>query len=676
MHPDRDQAPLSRRASGDTAVFDSRLLDLLKVVTVLLLCGWCYAPANSGTWLWDDDQSVTQNPVAKGPYSVTKIWLKPLGEALQGMTRGALHALGLGDEPPPPAPVQFGEADYWPLTATGFWLEWHAFGDNPLGYHLVNVALHAIGALLVWRLMVVMGLPGGWFAALLFAVHPLCVETVTWVSELKNVLSLPLMLLAAIHFVRADQWIEADKPGGGTRDYWLALFWFVMAMFAKTSIVMLPPALLLHAWWKRGRIGIADIMRSAPFFAVSLAFGLLTIYFQHGRAIGTETIPVGGFWSRLATASMALPFYLGKVFVPLNLLPIYPRWEVEPPKLVQFLPLPVMAGLAAWCWANRATWGRHVLFALGFFTLMLLPVLGFITISYMRITWVADHFVYMPMIGPLILAAATVATWAACLEPRVRTAALGVAALTVATLAIGSFRYSFAWADEEPMWTYTLSRNPNAWQAHSRLGARKYSQGKVDEAFFHFSESVRLRPDLAETHNNYGNTLAAKGRIDEALEQFSKAAELQPQLPVFQNNLAMTCMQSGRIEQAKEVFRKMLEQWPKDHTLHNNYAFALHRSGDRIGAIKSLQQALALAPNYEDAKKNLAVIREELAKQQSPVNPAPAAGTEAERPLTEPVSAEAPAVGSPTMASPSLPSPTMAPVIPGAGARPGLPLPR
>jgi len=694
-------------------VIDRWLLPLLKVLAVVLLCGWCYSPATKGTWLWDDDQGVTQNPIAQGPFSFRKIWVSPVGDAFRAMTTQALHWLGYGPPPPPPAPVAFGEADYWPLTQTGFWAEWHLFGPDSAGYHVVNTALHAIGALLLWRLMTVMRLPGGWFAALLFAVHPLAVESVTWVSELKNVLSLPFMLLAAIHFVRADDRVTgADgataRPGWWV-DYAISLVCFLMAMFAKTSVVMLPPTLLLYVWWKRNWIGLADLVRTAPYFLISLVYGLITIYFQHGRAIGTETILVGGFWSRLAMVSLAVPFYLGKVFLPYGLMPIYPRWEIDVPKLSHFLPLPVLAGLAAWCWVNRQTWGRHVLFAIGFFVLMLLPILGFITISYMRITWVADHFVYAPMIGPLMLAAAAAAAWAQRLEPRDRLVAAGGATALVGILAIGSFRYSFAWSDEEPMWTYTLLRHAvpcrqadcteprvngwwgsrgtrhyhpcrlthcGCWQANSRLGAQKYSQGKVDEAFFHFSESVRLRPDLAETHNNYGNTLAAKGRIDEALEQFSKAAELQPQLPVFQNNLAMTCMQSGRIEQAKEVFRKMLEQWPKDHTLHNNYAFALHRSGDRIGAIKSLQQALALAPNYEDAKKNLAVIREELAKQQSPVNPAPAAGTEAERPLTAPVSAEAPAVGSPTMAPPSLPSPTMAPVIPGAGARPGLPLPR
>lgn len=668
----------SAGSAGTRLVEDALLLRLLKVATVVLLCGWCYSPATSGTWLWDDDQAITQNPVAQGPFSVMKIWVNPVADAIGAARRQLLHAVGLGPPPPPPTPAAFGEADYWPLTATGFWIEWHLFKMNSAGYHVVNVALHAAGALLLWRLMNVMRLPGGWFAALLFACHPLSVETVTWISELKNVLSLPLMLLAAIHFVRADDLIAdariaaTGSPAAGRRDYWLALFFFAMSMFAKTSVVMLPPVLLLYVWWKRGTIGLADVVRTAPFFLMSLLFGLITIYFQHGRAIGTETIPVGGFLSRLATASLALPFYLGKVIAPIGLLPIYPRWEVDPPKLHQFLPIPLMGAAAAWCWVNRGTWGRHVLFALGFFVLMLLPVLGFITISYMRITWVADHFVYMPMIGPLMLFASAATVRAAHLAPQGRLAALAGALLLIATLAVGSFRYSFAWADEDPMWTYTLSRNPNAWQAHSRLGARKYSQGKIDEAFFHFSESVRLRPDLAETHNNYGNTLAAKGRIDEALEQFREAARLQPDIPVFRNNLAMTCMQSGRIDEARDVFRGMLEKWPRDPTLHNNYAFALHRGGDAAGAIASLQRALSLRPDYEDAKKNLASIREELAKKQSPVD---AAGVNAKR------DAEAAASGvegsrppSPTMAPPS---PTLGPpTLPGAGLSPVVPLPR
>ncbi|MBM3954292.1 MAG: tetratricopeptide repeat protein [Planctomycetes bacterium] len=671
--------PLRSAAPSGDAVIDRWLMPVLKVLAVVLLCGWCYSPATKGTWLWDDDQAVTQNPITQGPFSFRKIWVSPVGDAFEAMTAQGLHWLGYGPPPPPPAPCAFGETDYWPLTQTGFWMQWHLFGPDSAGYHVVNTALHAIGALMLWRLMTVMRLPGGWFAALLFAVHPLAVESVTWVSELKNVLSLPFMLLAAIHFVRADDRVTgadgATARLGWWVDYAISLVCFLMAMFAKTSVVMLPPTLLLYVWWKRNWIGLADLVRTAPYFLISLVYGLITIYFQHGRAIGAETILVGGFWSRLAMASLAVPFYLGKVFLPYGLMPIYPRWEIDVPKLWHFLPLPVFAGLAAWCWVNRQTWGRHVLFAIGFFVLMLLPILGFITISYMRITWVADHFVYAPMIGPLMLAAAAATAWAHQLEPRERLAAAGGAAALVGILAIGSFRYSFVWSDEEPMWTYTLLRHAvpcrlthcGCWQANSRLGARKYSQGKLDEAFFHFSESKRLRPDLAETHNNYGNALASKGRIDEALAEFRKAADIQPQIIVFQNNLAMTCMQSGRVDEAKQVFAKMLQQWPDDPTLYNNYAFALHRSGDAKGAIASLQRALSIKPDYEEAKKNLATIREELAKTQSAVGlPIPAARPEAGAPP-----AERPAKGGPVSPTMAPPSPTLGPPpLPGATSLP------
>jgi tetratricopeptide (TPR) repeat protein len=205
------------------------------------------------------------------------------------------------------------------------------------------------------------------------------------------------------------------------------------------------------------------------------------------------------------------------------------------------------------------------------------------------------------------------------------------------------------------------------WQANSRLGARKYSQGKLDEAFFHFSESTRLRPDLAETHNNYGNALASKGRIDEALAEFRKAAQMQPQIIVFQNNLAMTCMQSGQVEEAKQVFAKMLAQWPQDPALHNNYAFALHRTGDARGAIASLQRALSIKPDYEEAQKNLATIREELAKTQSAVGlPLPAARPEAGAPA-----AERPAQGGPVSPTMAPPSPTLGPPpLPGVTSLP------
>jgi hypothetical protein len=190
----------------------------------------------------------------------------------------------------------------------------------------------------------------------------------------------------------------------------------------SASVVAMPVVLLLYIWWKRGKVTVRDLVRAVPFFLISIVLGLVTIYYQHGRAIGQETIivppyfanglpSIKGILSRLAVAGMSTLFYLSMIFWPLNLLPIYTRWEIDPPKVWQLLPIPVILGAAWWLWQNRTTWGRNVIFGLGFFVLMVAPVLGFITISYMRITWAADHFIYLPMIGLIALIAAAVAAW-------------------------------------------------------------------------------------------------------------------------------------------------------------------------------------------------------------------------------------------------------------------------
>ncbi|RLS35581.1 MAG: hypothetical protein DWH79_01345, partial [Planctomycetota bacterium] len=208
-----------------------------------------YLACVHGDWVWDDYPLIALNPVVQGPYSFLAWWFSP-------------------DAP-----------DYFPLTTTMLWLEWHAFGNATTGYHVVSMLLHAAASILLWRLLAVMRIPGAWLAGLLFAVHPLCVESVAWISELKNTLTQPLFLLAAIHWVRADEQAETDQAfTAGATQWALALFCFLMAMFAKTSVVMFPVVILLHAWWKRGAVSFRDILRAAPFFLVSLLLGLVTIW--------------------------------------------------------------------------------------------------------------------------------------------------------------------------------------------------------------------------------------------------------------------------------------------------------------------------------------------------------------------------------------------------------------
>ena len=636
--------------------------DMLLKVAVIVLAVFCiyspvYHPFFPADWLWDDDQLLTANATVQSttPEALAKLWFNPDG------------------------------ADYFPLSYTALWLQWPLFKTWPTGYHLTTILLHLAGSLLFWRLLTVMKLPGAWLAALLFAVHPLCVESVAWVSELKNTLSLPLFLLSAITFVKFDDAAEADPARW--RMYGFSILFFLLSMLAKTSVVAMPMVLLLYAWWKRGRVTLRDLQRAAPFFAISIVLGIVTIYYQHGRAIGQETIivppyfenglpSIRGLLSRVAIAGMSVVFYLWKIVWPSTLLPIYTRWEIDPPKAWQLLPVPLLAAAGWWFWQHRSTWGRHAIFALGFFLLMVAPVLGFITISYMRITWAADHFVYLPMIGLLALIAAAVATWYGRLPTAERPLAAAGATLVLAACTWMSFTYAGAWVNEDALWTHTLKHNENAWQAHNRLGARKFARGHVDDvnpptrienrgALHHFTRSTALRPDLGETHNNLGTALSAKGRMAEAIEQFKEACRVTPHVPAIHINLANALAAAGRFAEAEMKYAEMIAGMEKRHAdavaatgnpnlpvdpglapLLNNYAVTLFKQEKKDEAIDAFRRALAINPGLKDAREGLAVATGEKPMPQppsgQPANAPPAAAPPLPLPMSLP---ESPTLG-------------------------------
>jgi hypothetical protein len=371
------------------------------IPAALIVLAGClvYWPSIRGGWIWDDAEEVAQNPVLRDSDGLEKIWFAPAG------------------------------TDYFPLKTTVQWLEWRAWGDDPAGYHAVGIALHLLSAFLFWRLLRRLGLRWAWAGGLLFAVHPLAVESVAWIAELKNTLSLPFLLLAMLAYVEfSDRSDGAIQPGAATRTqgrdgrparplsapgsagarpyYLLSLVLFLLAMLSKSSVVMFPVVILLYCWWKRGRIGRADLAGAAPFFAVSLGLGFVTVWFQHHRAIVAGHRLAGSLLSRLAGAGLSLGFYLGKCLWPTGLLPIYPRWEIDPVTPLDFAPWLAMAAIFACLWSRRDAWGRHAIFGLGFFAVNLLPVTGLVAMSYLRISRVADHFAYVPLLGILGLAVA------------------------------------------------------------------------------------------------------------------------------------------------------------------------------------------------------------------------------------------------------------------------------
>ena len=547
---------------------------LLRAAAIAAAVAFVYAPVFHGQWLWDDDVEVTENLALRTWSGLWRIWYLP------------------------------NSPDFFPLKTSLQWAQWHLWHDQVLGYHLTNVGLHLLGACLLWHLLGKLGVKFAWLGGLIFAVHPIAVESVAWISELKNVMSLPLLLIAAIFFLRER--------------LFASLLFFVAAMLCKSSVVMFPVALLLYAWWKRGRVGWPEVRASLPFFAVSCSLGLVTLWFQAHRAIAGEVILTGGALPRVAAAGMTAMFYLWKCVLPVGMMPIYPRWQVTPPSLWQFWPWGVLiVGVLLWVKrgagrvrlrAGGATARRALLLdseaarvwvvGLGFFLINLVPVLGFVPMSFLRLSWVSDHFAYLPLVGLVGLAAAGLG-WVR------RPMAWALVFAVIAALMLESRSYAARFVDSETLWTYNLERNPAAPAANNNLGNALLRRGRISEAATQYEEALRLQPDFAEVHNNLANIDSQNGRAREALFHYYEALRLNPSYSQARNGLGNLLAQMGQTGPAIEQFKLALEESPWNVGAHNNYANTLMSLGQYAEAEAHLREALRIEPGFADAHSNL-----------------------------------------------------------------------
>ena len=328
-----------------------------------------YLPALSGGFIWNDRDYVTQ-PALQSLAGLFRIWFE-VGATQQ----------------------------YYPVLHTAFWIEHLLWGDAALGYHVLNLALHATSACLFVAVLRRLQVPGALLAGLIFALHPVGVESVAWISEQKNILSTVFYLLAALTYLRFDE-------GRSAFAYALATTWFVLAVLTKSVTATLPAALLVVLWWRRGRLEWRrDVVPLLPCLALGALGGLFTAWVEHS-VIGAE----GGdfsldFYARCLVAGRAVWFYLGKLCWPANLIFIYPRWETDPETVWPLLyPAGVLVALAAlWGWRRRS---RAPLAAGLIFVGTLFPVLGFLNVYAFVFSFVADHFQYLAIFPLAALAAA------------------------------------------------------------------------------------------------------------------------------------------------------------------------------------------------------------------------------------------------------------------------------
>jgi tetratricopeptide (TPR) repeat protein len=531
---------------------------------LIIAAGWfVYSPALQGTFLWDDRIDIVENILLRTPDGLWKIWTQP----------ALLY-------------------DFYPIKHTVQWVQWQLWGDNTLGYHVTNLALHLLGAFLFWRVLRQLGLRLAWLGALLFTVHPIAVESVAWIAELKNTLSLPPLLLSFSAFI-------AYSERGRRADYLGAMGWFLGSMLCKTGAVTFPVFLVIFLWWKRGRLVPRDAATLTPFFLVSIVLGLVTMWFQHHRAIGDATFEVGGLAARVALAGTTLAFYLGKCVWPAGLLPIYPRWAIEPPSWWQFLPWLVFGIGLAWLCTTRAKWSRHVLIGLGWFGLMLAPFVGAITISYMLYSWVMDHFAYVPLLGIIALALAALEVAPARALTTAGTLAICGLLAWLARSHAGLFR------NEETLWAHTTLHNPSAWVAHYNLALQQGARGDTAAARLSNATALRLEPNYAPAHNNLGKLQRDAGENPEARRSFEAALRCNPTLADAHSNLGDLLRELGDTAEATRHVETALRLEPGNAPAWNNCGLVLAATGQTEAAARAFEEALRLAPGNFEAHNNL-----------------------------------------------------------------------
>ena len=568
--------PTTRMVAGPRGEVRADWLRVAQIALLVLLPCLCYWPAMRGEFLWDDDLLITRSLLLRSWEGLRNIWFSTV------------------------------PLDYFPLTNTSFWLEWRLWGDNPTGYHFTNLALHVASAFLLWRLLRALRLPGAWFAALLFAVHPINVASVAWISERKNTLSMVFYLASLLAFVR---WRE--QPGAW-RPFLAALGWFVLAALAKSSVVMLPCVLLLIVWWQDGRLRWRDLVRTAPFFAVSLAAGLLTIWFQYHRTMTAEHLAHSRpLVERVLMAAHAVWFYFGKILFPSGLAMLYPRWQVgvgDPRSYVA--PLGLAALLAA-AWYARRWWGRGPLAALGYFLLTILPVSGVMMMSFFTYSDVSDHLVYLSVPVVLACVAAGLGRWLAEGGGRGRLALVPMT-LVAGACCLGCALRAGDFSSAESLWTSTLEANPGSFAAHNNLGLAFQQHAHGDPRLLalaeaHFRVALDHEDRLESAGVNLANTLRMQGRWTEAADLYRRVLDVHPEPECF-NNYGVTLLEIGDNPKAREAFGNALRLDPSMLSAYYNL-YGLEQAEHHLPqAFAMLRACLRLDPDNVPALNALVLL--------------------------------------------------------------------
>jgi tetratricopeptide (TPR) repeat protein len=541
---------------------------------IIFLTFISYVPAMSAGFIWDDDYHVTENQTLKTVDGLRKIWLEP----------GAVP-------------------QYYPLVHTSFWIEYRLWHLNPAGYHLINILLHALNAVLLLIIFQRFRIPGCFLIAAVFALHPVNVESVAWITERKNTLSgffCLCSLLAALRFF--IPYSEIPNPSAenaalssSRKFYFLSLALFLFALLSKTVTCTMPLILILLIWWKNGKVRIKDILLMFPFFIFSLFFSLFTIWIER-NFVGAQGYDwTFSFLERCIIAGKAFWFYLYKLILPLNLCFTYPKWSIDSADFVQYL-FPVSAIiLLSVLFLLRKKSGKTLFVSLSCFMITIFPALGFIDYYPMKFSFAADHFQYLAGIAP----AAFIIGTAGHFRPRIRIHKYaGFITGTALVILFGflTFSQSRIYKDQETLWQDTLSKNPDAWMAHINLGSILLDKGDAVHALSHFNEALRIKPDEPDAYLNLGILYGSEKKYDNAIDYFRKSIRIKPLNARAIYNIGVVYARQEKYREAIHYFEKAIQLKSSFSDAHFSLGLAYHMIGLLEPALKEYYVLSSINP--------------------------------------------------------------------------------
>ncbi|MDP8215916.1 MAG: tetratricopeptide repeat protein [Candidatus Kaelpia imicola] len=559
-----------------------KFIGIIASLIIVLLTALIYLDSLDNGFIWDDDVHIYKASYMKSSTGLTDIW------------------------------VENATPQYYPLTTTIFWLGDKAWGLNPKGYHILSLVIHILNALLLYSLIKKLFYPLAFPVALIFAIHPIGVETVAWASELKNLLALFFFLLSFSGYLK---FLSTKK----SKYYLLTIIAFIAAVFSKYTAVSFAFIPLLHGFWLKGKIKKRELKLSIPFILIGLLAGL--------NAVFTEIYNVGARgaeWSLSYLDKMILIgktslFYIYKVIYPKDFIFIYPRWQIRTLDILEWLPILTLLSLISLLSLYRKRVNRAITALFTFYLISIFPASGFFNVFPMKYSYVADHFSYLSTPWIILLFFALIYPsyryLLKTIKPKksiylklILTITLSITAIF---LSIGSNRLTGNYKDEITLYKSIIAKNPGCWMANANLAILYTESDKNRLALKHYRDAIASEPNVASIYYNLGNLYYKIGDYDSAINSYMAAITSKPGYGESYANLANTYRAKGEPDKAIEHYKRALLFKP-DAIVYFNLGNIYYQLGEYKEAMESYRETLKADPNYSRVHINLALSYYEL----------------------------------------------------------------